>query len=275
MVECISNAKRRAAQAPLRILWEDAPEHCVLRPNEVHVWAVELKPPENDLSIFEAVLSPDERERAGRYHFDLHRCRFIRGRGALRFLLGEYLDCRPEKLAFSYGSRGKPFLTGAAENKLQFNVAHSESLALIAFAEFAEIGVDVEFARRVPDFDELVNRFFSQREAASFAALSLELKPTAFFNLWTRKEALLKATGEGICSALNRVEVAFLPNEPARLLALPDNQEAGNWTLRELAPAQGYAAALAIEKREFKLKCWRFAPDGKTTEPRSKVGELV
>lgn len=275
MVECISNPKCRAAQAPLRLLWEDAPEHGVLRPSEVQVWAVELDRPENDPSIFEAVLSSDERERAGCYHFDLHRRRFIRGRAALRLLLGEYLGFRPEKLQFSYGSNGKPFLAGAAANKLWFNVAHSDSLALIAFAEFAEVGVDVEFVRRLPDFDDLVNRFFSQRESACFGRLQDESKSVAFFNLWTRKEALLKATGDGICNALNRVEVTFLPHEPARLLALPDNQETCNWTLCELAPAEGYAAAFAIERRDLQLKCWRFTPDGEITEPSAKVRELV
>src|SRR5438874_9984947 len=110
MVECISNPKRRAGRAPPRILWEDAPEDCALRSNEVHVWAVELASPEDNFSRFEAVLSSDERERADRYHFELHRGRFIHGRGTLRFLLGEYLECPPKNLEFSYGSNGKPSL---------------------------------------------------------------------------------------------------------------------------------------------------------------------
>ena len=173
-------------------------------------------------------------------------------------LLGEYLGTAPEALRFGYAANGKPYLKNPTSG-VSFNVAHCDSLALIAIAEKQEeIGVDVEKVRWMPDFDALVSRFFSRREAEVFVTLEAETKPAAFFNLWTRKEALLKATGEGICGALNGVEVSFLPGEPARLLALPDGA-ASDWTLRDFVPADGYVAALAVKRQGFRL---RFVPEG-------------
>ena len=258
MVETTCNIESREVETPPKILWGAPCGRVELQKDEIHVWAVPLDVQEPFTHLFESSLSAEERDRAARYHFDLHRRRFICGRGVLRLLLSEYLNCRPDKVQFGYGSNGKPFLAAPAAATLQFNMAHSDHLALIAVARSEELGVDVETVRWLPDFDELVNRFFSSRESACFQALLGESKPAAFFNLWTRKEALLKATGDGICNSLDRVEVTFLPQEPARLLALPDNDEVSGWILRELEPAQGYAAALAVKTRNVHLSCWEF-----------------
>ena len=193
-------------------------------------------------------LAPAERERAARFHFPRDRNRFIAGRGALRQILGRYLQTDPIKLQFTYGPHGKPALAqGAEESGLQFNLAHSGGLALLAVTRSGKIGVDLERVRALKDAEGLVTRFFCPREIAAFQGLPEDQKPAAFFNLWTRKEAWLKAIGEGIGHSLNRVEVSFLPGEPARLLTLPEGPHAAaRWNLRDLAPAPGFAAALAI-----------------------------
>jgi 4'-phosphopantetheinyl transferase len=223
---------------------------------QIHVWAVDL---DASSDPYPALLSREEQTRAARYHFELHRRRFIRGRAALRLLLAEHLSADPLQLQFGYTASGKPYLKHPSN--LSFNVTHCENLGLIAIAESEiDIGVDVERVRLVPDVDELVSRFFSKREATLFAALSAELKPAAFFNLWTRKEALLKATGEGICNSLDRVEVTFLAGEPARLLSLPEGKPS-EWTLRGFTPFEGWVAAVAARTADCHIRLSHFEPD--------------
>jgi 4'-phosphopantetheinyl transferase len=229
-----------------------------LEENEVHIFAAPLDLTQQELEKRAATLSLSEKERAAKFKFDKHRNRFIAGRGLLREALARYLQTEPSALDFNYSERGKPeFSTQLLTSGIHFNLAHSEDLALLAITRIGSIGVDVEHIRPVNNVEELVARFFSKREDELFQKLSAMEKPAAFFNLWTRKEALLKATGEGIGSRLNQVEVSFLPGEPARLLAISgDTEKAAQWTLKELSPAPGFVAALAIESQNLRVSCW-------------------
>jgi 4'-phosphopantetheinyl transferase len=195
--------------------------------------------------------------RVGR--FDVHRDRFIAGRGWLRTVLGRYLQTDPALIDFTYSKLGKPALPIAFEStKLNFNLAHSEDLALLAVTQLGTVGVDVECIRPIKNVEDLVARFFSRRENELFQKLPLEERPAAFFNLWTRKEALLKATGEGIAGGLDRVEVSFQAHEPAQLLALPDGSgEAAQWSLSELIPAPGFCGAVAIQSKPIHVRNWK------------------
>jgi 4'-phosphopantetheinyl transferase len=237
---------------------------------EVQVWAARLSVARDTLDRLAATLSLSERERAARLRFERDRARFIAGRGLLRTILSRCLELDPAELEFSYGAYGKPVLAGAfAECGLQFNVAHSQDLALFALTCGGPVGVDVERIRPLAETGELVVRFFSTRECAAFKKVAEEQKTAAFFNLWTRKEAWLKATGEGIGALLKRVEVSFLPGEPARLLGLPaEAQSAARWSLLDLSPGSGFAAALAVAAPEVRLSCWRWeeapTPNGRT-----------
>lgn len=240
--------------------WPAPPPEWRLGQTDVHVWSASLEVSPAARRSFAALLSAAERQRAARFHFEPHRQRFIVGRGWLRRLLGRYLETDPAALELTYSPQGKPSLGGAfAHAGLHFNLAHSENLALLAVTRLGSVGVDVETVRPLADAEELVERFFSQRESGLFRQLPEDQKPTAFFHLWTRKEAWLKATGEGIAHSLNLVEVSFLPGEPARLLHLPVPL-AGTvpWTLQHLAPAPGFAGALAIAAQEARLQCWRW-----------------
>jgi len=225
-----------------------------LRANEVHTASFSLAQPPDVLAACEEVLSDEEHDRARKFHFEVHRARFVAGRGLLRFLLGHYLQAHPARLIFSYGANGKPALQGQEHELLHFNLAHSESLALLGITRLGPLGVDVERVRDLPDFEKLVSCFFSVREAAAFARLPPNQRAPAFFNLWTRKEAWLKATGEGIAHRLDKVEVSFLPGEPARLLALPEPNPVSGWTLRDLQPADGFVGALAMRQSRFTLR---------------------
>jgi 4'-phosphopantetheinyl transferase len=239
--------------------WPAAPESVRLDVPGIHVWAASLQVSADTLETLRSLLSPDELERAQRFKFDLHRNRYIAGRGILRSILARYLDVSAKALQFTYSAHQKPQLLAATIPGLQFNLAHSADLAVIAVANAGPLGVDVEELRPVKDAEELVARFFSTRESDLFQSLAPSQKPAAFFNLWTRKEALLKATGEGITGGLNRVEVSFLENEPARLLAIDGASEAaGQWTLSCFKPAAGFIGAVAIQARSAPVQCWKW-----------------
>jgi 4'-phosphopantetheinyl transferase len=235
-----------------------------LAASEVHVWAASLDVGSKRLETLRESLSPEERQRAARFRFDRHRNRFIAGRGLLREILSGYLNARPSELEFCYGLNGKPHLGGHwCDHSLQFNLAHSEDLALFAVTSQGAVGIDVEHIRVLKDAEELVERFFSVAEASALKMLPDSVRPAAFFNLWTRKEAWLKATGEGIGNLLHRVEVSFLPNTPARLEQLPaDLGDSTVWSLHDLTPAVGFAAALAVRSVEPTFHCrqWKWTP---------------
>jgi 4'-phosphopantetheinyl transferase len=235
-----------------------------LAAGEVHVWSLPLDISLSSLARFTEFLSPDERKRADRVRFEVHRNRFVVGRGLMRLILGRYCDVPPEKLRFNYGPNGKPELTPGEKARrtggaLHFNLAHSEGVGVLAVTQTGPVGVDVEQVRRLREFKELVSQFFSVREAAEFSRLEREQQPAAFFNLWTRKEALLKATGEGIGRLLNQVEVSFLPGESASVLSLPPEQWASReWSLVDLAISPAYAAALALPVRNVFVSQFQF-----------------
>ena len=213
------------------------------------------------LAELSAILSPTEMARAAKFHFDRHRHRFIAGRARLRQTLARYLPADPGRLEFAYSPAGKPGLGGEFKNTgIHFNTAHSEDLVAFAVTRIGPVGIDVEQIRRVKDMDDLVARFFSRRENEDFRKLAPAVKPVAFFNLWTRKEALLKATGTGIAGGLNQVEVSFRPDEPPRLIALAGQPgKAGQWTLQHVSPAPGFAGAVAVQGSCSRFRCWQCA----------------
>lgn len=240
------------------IQWPTHSGDLQLARDEIHVWAAPLSVESEFLEVFARTLSPDEKARAYRFKFEKHRNRFIAGRGFLRKILGRYLQINPEDLRFDYSTNGKPgFASGFADGGIHFNLAHSEELAIIAVTHIGPVGVDVECVRAMKDMDQLVARFFSTRENELFQKVPADEKPAAFFNLWTRKEALLKATGEGITRSLSLVEVSFLAGEPARLVAVAgDAEKAKEWCLKELAPAAGFVGAVAAKSTRVNIKAF-------------------
>lgn len=213
---------------------------------EIHVWAASLDQPQEKVQRLEALLEPAEIERAYRFRFDRHRRRFIVGRGVLRTLLGRYLGVDPRSLGFRYGEKGKPCLAPGWNEDLSFNLSHSSELALYGFGHRLELGIDVERRRELPGAEDIAERFFSEPERSALRRVAPEAKSEAFFNCWTRKEAYIKATGDGLSMALDRFDVTLLPGEPARMLAADgDPAAAGRWSMVHLEPAPGYVGALA------------------------------
>ena len=213
----------------------------------VHVWSVPTVASAGISLRFERTLSPDERERADRFRFAYLRESFIVARGALRVLLGRYLGLSPADIQFTYNGKGKPAL--AAPSGLCFNASHSGGLALFAFTPNCEIGVDVEQIRPLPDMQNIANRFFCSAEASELATLSANQRTSAFFLCWTRKEAYIKAIGEGLFEPLDGFRVTLQPSQPARFMHLP-HDALGAWKLHNLHVVPGYAAALAYRDAE-------------------------
>jgi 4'-phosphopantetheinyl transferase len=224
-------------------------------PGTVDVWALSLTSSSEDLENLMKTLSPSERERAARFHFEEHRTRYIAGHGRLRQLLGGYLSRPGASIEFELGKNGKPRVAGdAAARGLEFNLSHSNDTALVAIA-VQPVGIDLEHVRPLSDANELVQRFFSKREAAAYSVMPDDQKPLGFFRLWTRKEAWLKATGEGITNLLDQVEVSFLSGEPARLLRLPERWSGEvDWSLSHFDPEPGYVGALAIARKHVDIR---------------------
>jgi 4'-phosphopantetheinyl transferase len=224
---------------------EFPPTHLDPPSSGVDVWRASLDVPGWQVERLMLLLSDAERGRAGRSHFVRDRRRFIVGRGVLRVILGRYLATSPAHLDFRYGPAGKPTLSApAAGPGVEFNLTHSGGLMLCAVTCDGNVGVDVERVRPVPD--GLAESVLSPRELAVFRALPRDQRQPAFFCAWTGKEAYLKGRGEGLSRAVDRIDVSLAPFEPARPLRITDDSPgAAGWSLRRLAPARGYTAAVA------------------------------
>jgi 4'-phosphopantetheinyl transferase len=240
--------------------WQLPPPDLALSSEEVHVWRASLEQSPERVRELAQMLSHDEMMRAERFYFERDRRRFIVGRGVLRVILGDYLDIEPRQVRFCYGSRGKPYLAEEmGDGALRFNLAHSHELALYGFTRGREIGVDLEYARPLSDANEIAGRFFSARENAVFRKLPKSHEMEAFYNCWTRKEAYLKATGEGLARPLDQFDVSLIPEEPARLLYVEgDPLETARWSLQALSPAPEYVTAVAVEGHGWRLACWQW-----------------
>ena len=177
---------------------------------------------------------------------------------ALRQILALYFGARPEQLQFTQQEKGKPEMAAATNSiHLTFNLSHSGELALLAVALHLQLGVDVECIRSDFGGQEIANRFFSRQEVEKLCSLPVGLRNQAFFHCWTRKEAYIKAIGEGLSKPLEDFDVAFAPGEDPALLAVRgDPDEASRWSFYDLQPGEGYAGALAVEGNSHQIKCW-------------------
>ncbi|PSB08444.1 hypothetical protein C7B62_16780 [Pleurocapsa sp. CCALA 161] len=229
-------------------IWQKPPYNFELANDRVHIWRANLDLPTAKIHQLNTLLSTDEVARANKFHFLEHKRRFIASRGILRQLLGNYLRISPENLEFEYGDRGKPQLAASMDNSfLQFNVSHSLDYALYGFTNHHLIGVDIEFLREMENATELAKRFFTHQEFQLMANLADEERQKAFFQLWTAKEAYLKALGTGLSSFLTDIELSLDRANYAKLLAIRGNIDAvSDWSMYFCIPAANYIAAITI-----------------------------
>jgi 4'-phosphopantetheinyl transferase len=224
--------------------------------NEVHLWWTCLDRTQPPIRSFLQLLASDERARAARFRFEEHRRVYVAVRGLLRVILSRYLQIEPARIELNYGPHGKPELADSiGDHSLAFNVSHSEKLALFGIARRREIGVDVERIRADIEVRDLAKTFFSPEETAALLSLPEELWSEAFFACWTRKEAYLKARGDGLSVPLDQFTVTLAPNQPAALLhSWLGRDEPQRWSIRDVEPTPGYAGAIAVNGRDWRLR---------------------
>src|SRR5271166_2742107 len=212
--------------------------------DEIHVWRASLNLAPTVLRNFEATLAADENSRADRFVFPGDRDSFVAARGILRELLGRYLKRSPSEIGFSYGRRGKPaYRARSIESPIDFNLSHSHGRAVYAIARGRQLGVDVEMVRPTVAGEGIAERFFSERECAELRALPPPSQAPAFFNCWTRKEAYIKARGDGLEIPLNSFDVTLAPGAPEHFLRGVDSR----WHLVAFVAYEDYPAALVYD----------------------------
>lgn len=205
---------------------------------DAHLAVLDVGPTER--KNYEAMLLPEEIERAGQFRFVTDAERYIVRRGKLRELLAVRLDCQPREVPLTCNGFGKPRIRNS---DLQFNLSHSGGVALYVFARDGDIGCDIEWRRPELAREEVAERFFSDRELRSLHALPHNRWVEAFFNCWTRKEAFIKALGFGVSYPLKAFDVSLAPGEPAALLRGPLG-----WALRSFEPLEDLQASIAIKE---------------------------
>ena len=215
---------------------------------DVHLWSARIDLPAERVLQLERCLTREERRRGPHRRLS---------RAVLRHVLAGYVCVSPADLPLSGDVDRKPYLESSSADGLHFNVSHSGDILLLVIGRTPYLGVDLERIRPVRRFDTIARRAFSDGERAAIEALPAELRQTAFYNCWTRKEACVKALGDGVWSAFGRWEVSVEPGEPPRVLVADGDPTAGpDWSLHHLEPAPGYVGALAVRGREWNVEAW-------------------
>ncbi len=214
---------------------------------EVHVWSARKPsalPPD-----FEAGLSPEESDRARRFHFPQHRAAYTFAHAVLRDVLSRYLHCDGRDISFDKTVFGKPFVTKPTElPRLEFNLSHSGDLVLVGVCRGLRVGIDVEEMRPVDDLLSIAEMYFTPDESAFIHGQLPSDRERTFFRCWTRKEACVKAVGKGLVIPLNSIETHISSQAPVILSeSTPNSSDEVSWRIADLDLYENYVAAIAIE----------------------------
>ncbi len=238
-------------------MWLNPPDSLILSEEEAHIWRADLELNESSQGSFLKLLSSDEKNRAQKFRFTKDSRNFIAARGILRSLISKYLEINPAEISFQYSEFGKPLF--ANNNSLHFNISHSQNIALFAFTKKFNIGVDVEFVNPNIEVKDIATKFFSANEIMNLFALPEQEQTLGFFNCWTRKEAFIKAVGEGLSFPLDKFEVSLEPDKPAKLLATHWEPKAvSKWSMYSILPGSNFVGSLAIEGLIEQVKFWNW-----------------
>lgn len=253
-------------QANLIQHWDTPPSNLNLTSEEVHIYCANLNLSVTEVDKLEMLLTEDEREKANRFRFDQHRRRFIIARGRLRQILANYLHITASEIIFEYSDRGKPSLRDRLQaSNLQFNLSHSDDLALYAFTTQDKVGIDLEYLCSRTDPLQIARRFFAPQEYELIASLEEKKQQEVFLHIWTIKEAYLKATGEGLSGSIDAAEVLFKEDRPIGLAAIGGNlQKAAEWLVYSFIPAENFMATVVVENKlnqiqQQKIKFWNIS----------------
>lgn len=231
--------------------WQQAHNPQDMADNEVHVWMFHMNTTPPGIKRCYPLLSADEKERSERFVHFMHRKRYIASHGFLRLVLARYLQIEPQYIEYDKKDHNKPILKRAVHGEgLQFNLSHSNHFAMLAVSHRLELGMDVEYMDRKHQWQKLIRRFFTEPEQQAIFALPYAQQEQAFFQVWTRKEAHMKVTGQGLHLAPTRFTVS-VPPQPAQLLAVDDlsAEQLGQWNMYDIhlpESARAYCACLSV-----------------------------
>jgi 4'-phosphopantetheinyl transferase len=225
--------------------------------NVIHLISSRITADPRFLDQLWPLLSSDEQLRAYRFRSLKSRSTFIVARGLLRAILGQCLGIASPAISFCYGAHGKPSI----ENwqGIRFNIAHSEDFIVCALGADRELGVDIEYIQPMKDMERVAEQFFCTAEYQQLRAVPEKLRTKAFFDCWTRKEAFVKAVGDGLSYPLNMFQVTLQPGQRPEILNIAGHRASDlDWGLYDVTPSEDYAAALAVEKRNCHVRIWTF-----------------
>jgi 4'-phosphopantetheinyl transferase len=232
--------------------WHELESAPTLKHAECHIWSLSLRQPEERFARLEEILSLKEKQRADAFLLPAPRQQFVICRGALRVLLGAYLNREPRGFHFTQNPFGKP---GLANSDIHFNVSHSGTLALIAITRDIDIGVDIELHRPLEDMSGLAHMVFDSQDMEHWSALPQNQRTSAFYRAWTRKEAVAKAIGCGLALDFPTLRVSFIAGQPPTILEMdPSRGRIHDWTLENIATDDDYSAALAASTRKLTIR---------------------
>ena len=239
----------------------------MLGAEDCHIWCADLSASMSKLPLWEQSLSASERTQAAKFYFSEDRRTYAARHGILRQILAGYLARRPGEIRLVHDANGKPRIDPSANDiDLRFSLSRSAHVAVFAVVRHCEVGVDVERVRDIPDWASVAEWAFSERELSALGDLPAEQRPHAFFQGWTRKEALLKCRGDGIVSGTRHVEVSL---DSSNAPCLAGRRLRQNRDLRDFVPEPGFAAAVAIETAKARIVCrsWMDANNSPFADP--------
>ncbi|MDE1992337.1 MAG: 4'-phosphopantetheinyl transferase superfamily protein [Rhizobiaceae bacterium] len=229
------------------------PKPSVVGPDVIDVWTWSLDAAPDTAAGLTELLSPEELDRAARFVHDRDRLHFIVGRGRLRTILGRYLDTSPKALSFAYNAYGKPSIVSGDGTSWHFNLSHSASLAALAVSDHYELGIDIEEIHFLKE--DIARRFFSHKEYLTLRALPAEAYLDGFYRCWTRKEAFVKAHGEGLSLPLDSFDVTFDWRTEPKLERLEGDPEApSDWRILAIETPVTFAGAVVALTRGHPVK---------------------
>jgi len=237
-------------------LWQKTPDTLSLSKDHIDIWLCDLKQLSGDINIFFFFFSEDERQRADKLKVEDKKQQYIITRGALRQRLGLLTNIDPKDFVFEYLEHGKPIFNNDARfTDITFNISHSHDLALIAIAQKQSIGIDIEKINHESKHDQLVARFFSKAEQAEFQTIQEANRAKAFCACWTRKEAFIKAVGDGVSYGLDKFDVAVDPENQTPDINLHKPSEE-TWSAINLPINDEYMASLVSDRDNLRVRCW-------------------
>jgi len=227
----------------------------MLSESELHVWHAALVPGDHPALAGEDWLSPDEHRREQRFLHPADRIRFRLARSLLRLILGRYLGVAPAAVCFDYGHVGKPSLGGQfRDSQIEFNLSHSADVMLLGVTRGQPLGVDVERLRTEIAIENMAERFFAPGEVQHLLSLEVERRREAFFTIWSRKEAYIKARGLGLSASLDGFHVSTHPENPPPVQFIAVQPDDPIWHLYPLNAPTGYFAAACTTRSQLTVR---------------------